>query len=345
MIDLRSDTLTMPDLPMLQTILVAPMGDDGRQNSEGRGEDATVNLLEDISAELVGKEASVFCDSGTMGNLAALLTYCKPGDIAMVDELQHLYRSEKTAFDANFGRVQPLFYRYDEHCMPDVDDMRAKMAANKVALLCLENTHNSLGGTCTDIEHLRKIRALADDFDLRIHLDGARLFNAASYLGVTAKEICAYADSVMFCVSKGLGAPVGSLLCGTKEFVKKARETRKLLGGNMRQAGVIAAPAIYALQHNVERLREDNENAQYAASLLTDLKKAKPQANVQTNIMMLDVRETGISAGEYCNRAKELGLWIRPALPGHVRLVFYKGITKEDACNAAQIIKKLDVML
>ena len=146
----------------------------------------------------------------------------------------------------------------------------------------------------------------------------------------------------MFCVSKGLGAPVGSLLCGTRKFISEAKEMRKLLGGAMRQAGIIAAPAIYALKHNVERLREDNENAQFCASLLKDLKKVKAQQNVQTNIMMLDMEGAGITPQEFCARAKERGLLIRPIIGSFVRLVFYKGITRSDAERAAAIVREID---
>jgi len=340
-IDLRSDTLTMPDREMLETIMTAELGDDGRLDANGRGEDRTINKLEDMSAQLVGKEAALFCCSGTMGNQAALFTYCKPGDIVLVDHIQHLYGSEKTAFDSRFGQMQALFYKFDSSSMPDLDDLEDKLKNNDVKLLCLENTHNFTGGTCTNLERLAKIRELADRYQVPIHMDGARLFNAAAYLKVSAKEICAYVDSVMFCVSKGLGAPIGSLLCGTTEFISEAKNNRKLLGGALRQGGIAAAPAIYALEHNIERLSEDNNNAVLCASLLQDLNKIKVQSNVQTNILMLDLEEAGISPEEFCKRAKAAGLLIRPILKNSVRLVFYKGITEEDAKESADIIREL----
>jgi len=345
MIDLRSDTLTLPDQPMLETILTAPLGDDGRLDAAGRGEDRTINQLEDTAAKLVGKEAGLFCCSGTMGNQTALLTYCRPGDVVLVDEIQHLYKSEKTAFDERFGRLQARFYKFDANCMPDLQDVETKLAAGRVKLLCVENTHNFTGGTCTDLKRLAALRNLADKYKIPVHMDGARLFNAAAFLKVPASEICQYVDSVMFCVSKGLAAPIGSLLCGPKAFIKEAKDTRKLLGGAMRQGGVAAAPALYALQHNIERLKEDNANSCFCASLLQDLKKIKVQANVQTNILMLDLRQAGIEPAEFCARAKVAGLWIRPVLKGFVRLVFYKGITKADAAQAASIIQQLDAAL
>jgi len=340
-IDLRSDTLTTPDKEMLETIMTAELGDDGRLDAQGRGEDRTVNKLEDMSAQLVGKEAALFCCSGTMGNQAALFTYCKPGDIVLVDHIQHLYGSEKTAFDSRFGQMQALFYKFDISSMPDLGDLEDKLKNNDVKLLCLENTHNFTGGTCTNLERLAEIRDLADKYQVPIHMDGARLFNAAAYLQVSAKEICSYVDSVMFCVSKGLGAPIGSLLCGNTEFIIAAKNNRKLLGGALRQAGIAAAPAIYALEHNIERLSEDNKNAVLCASLLQDINKIKVQSNVQTNILMLDLEEAGISPEEFCARAKNAGLLIRPILKNSVRLVFYKGITEEDAKESANIIRKL----
>ena len=341
-IDLRSDTLTLPTQPMLATILTAELGDDGRLDANGRGEDKTINKLEDMAAAITGKEAALFCCSGTLGNQAALFTYCRPHDIVLVDELQHLYGSEKTAFDSRFGQMQPLFYKFDADFMPDLSDLEDKLKNNNISLLCLENSHNFTGGTCVNLERLAAIRKLADKYQVPIHMDGARLFNAAAYLKVSAKDICKYVDSVMFCVSKGLGAPVGSLLCSTKSFIDKAKETRKLLGGALRQGGIAAAPAIYALEHNIERLSEDNANAVLCASLLTNLKKIKVQTSVQTNIVMLDLADAGITPVDFCAKAKDLGLLIRPILKTSVRLVFYNAITADDAIAAADIIKKLD---
>lgn len=342
MIDLRSDTLTRPDEPMLRTILTAQLGDDGRLNSDGRGEDLTVNELEDIAARMSGKEAGLFCVSGTMGNNAALLTWCRPGDMILIDELQHLDRSEKTAFDSRFGQLRKVTYHSDASLMPDIVDMETKLKNNPIKLICIENTHNYTGGICIDRTRMAEIRTLADRYGVPVHMDGARVFNAAAYLNTTVKELAGYVDSLMFCVSKGLGAPVGSLLCGTKNFIVEAKETRKLLGGGMRQAGVIAAPAIYALEHNVERLKEDNENAQFCASLLKGMRNVKVQQNVQTNILMLDLDNAGITPKEFCDKVKEKGLLIRPIIGNFVRLVFYKGITRDNVEHAAAIIRDID---
>jgi len=341
-IDLRSDTLTLPTPSMLSSILTAELGDDGRLDENGRGEDKTVNKLEDMAAELVGKEAALFCCSGTMGNQAALFTYCKPNDLILVDEIQHLYRSEKTAFDDRFGQMHAAFYKLDVHNMPDLYDLEQKLKKNRIGLLCLENTHNFTGGTCIDPDRMADIKKLADRYQVPVHMDGARLFNALAHLGVSAKTLCQYTDSVMFCVSKGLGAPIGSLLCGTKAFIQQARENRKLMGGNLRQGGIAAAPAIYALEHNIERLAEDNTHAALCGEALYDLKKVKVQADVQTNILMLDLAAADITPVDFCAKAKKYGLLIRPILDTSVRLVFYNAITREDAIEAANIIKMLD---
>ena len=345
MIDLRSDTLTLPDEPMLRSVLTAPMGDDGRLNAEGRGEDASVNRLEDMAAELTGKEAGLLCASGSMGNQAAVLTWCRPGDIVLINEQQHLSHSEKTAFDPRFGQLKSVTYRHDASEQPDLATMEEALKNNPVKLLYIENSHNYSGGMCITMERMAAIRELANKYKVPVHMDGARLFNAAEYLGVTAKDLCQYVDSLMFCVSKGLGAPVGSMVCGTKAFIREAKETRKLLGGAMRQAGIIAAPAIYALEHNIERLREDRENAQLCASLLKDLKKTRVQPVVQTNILMVDTAGSGVSPQEFCDRAFAKGLFIRPIIGTWVRLVFYKGITRDDAVRAAEIVRAVDAEL
>lgn len=341
-IDLRSDTLSLPDRHMLETILTAPLGDDGRLDENNRGEDRTVNRLEDMAADLLGKEAGLFCCSGTMGNQAALFTYCKPGDTVLVDEIQHLYRSEKTSFDSRFGQMKAVTYKFDESIMPDVSDIEEKLKNNDVKVICIENTHNFTGGTCTDLTRMKDIRILADKYNVPIHMDGARMFNAVTALGVSAKEMCSYVDSVMFCVSKGLAAPIGSLLCGSQKFINEAKNNRKMLGGALRQAGIAAAPAIYALEHNVMRLQEDHENTAYCASLLQDVKKIEVQKKIQTNILVLDLKNAGISPKNFCVEAAKRGLLIKPVLETCVRLVFYKGISKEDAKNAAIIIKDID---
>lgn len=345
MIDLRSDTLTLPSSEMLDTILKAQLGDDGRTDVNGRGEDPTVNELEDLAAEMTGKESAVLFSSGTLANTTALLTYCRPGDRVLIEETIHVYKTEKVVFDPRFGQLTPIFYSLNDHGTPDLCTLEMLLKTNKIKLICIENTHNAAGGVCIPLDEMASIKALADRYKVPVHMDGARLFNAAIALDVDARDICKYVDSVMFCISKGLGAPIGSLLCGNEGFIRDARSTRKLLGGAMRQAGVFAAPGIYALKNNVKRLKDDHENAKYVWEHLQDLKKTKVQKNVQSNMVMLYTQDTGLTADEYCRRIKEMGLLVRPSMANQVRLVFYNGITRDDAIKVVEIIRAFDLLL
>lgn len=346
MIDLRSDTLTMPDEAMLQTVLTAKLGDDGRVNAQGRGEDQTINELEDLMAELTGMEAGLLCPTGTMGNTCGVLSWCRAGDKVLVHEQQHLLLTEKFLFDEQFCRMVPVKYSMNERVTPDVEQIDILLAESGAKLLCLENTHNFSGGYVIPVEEMAKLRAVADKHGAHIHMDGARLFHAAASLGVEAKAITKYVDSVMVCISKGVGAPVGSVLCSTKEQIAKAREIRKVIGGGMRQAGVIAAPGIYALQHNLQRMQDDIANARLTASLLRGkLRKLSLQDEVQSNILVLDVSKASVSPAEFCALAEAKGLLIKTVLQTCVRLVYYKGITEADARKAAEIILELDAAL
>lgn len=346
MIDLRSDTLTLPSREMLETILYAKLGDDGRAGTNGRGEDETVNELEDLAAELTGKEAALLTPTGTMGNTLAILTMCDPEDPVLVDEAQHVLITEKILFDEKYGRLKPIVYKLNKQMTPHIGMMDKLLRESGAKLICIENTHNFAGGYYIPVEVMREIRLVADRHDAKIHLDGARVFHAAAGLKVAVKEITQYADSVMFSISKGLGAPVGSLVCGTREMIVKARELRKLIGGGMRQAAIIAAPGIYALQNNVERLYKDIENAQYVFQKLNGkLTKLVMQGEVQTNILKLRLTNTKVSPMEFCRLASEKGLVIGPVADDSVRLVFYKGIDTSAAEKAADIILALDKMI
>lgn len=343
MIDLRSDTLTMPSQKMLETILSAKLGDDGRVDSDGRGEDETINELEDLMAKLTGKEAALLCPTGTMGNTCGVLSWCSSGDKILVHEQQHLLLTEKFLFDEQFCRMIPIKYKMTDNMTPDVEQIDKLLAESGSKLLCLENTHNFSGGYVIPVEEMVKLRTVADKHQAHIHMDGARLFHAAAALGVEAKEITQYVDSVMVCISKGIGAPVGSLLCSTKEQIAKAREIRKIIGGGMRQAGIIAAPGIYALQNDLVRMKDDIINAQLTASLLKGrLRKLRMQDEVQSNILVLDCSNAKVTPTELCTMAEKKGLLIKTVLKTSVRLVYYKGITEADARKAAEIILELD---
>ncbi|MCF2621435.1 threonine aldolase family protein [Collinsella tanakaei] len=342
MIDLRSDTLTKPTPHMLQTILTASLGDDDRTHELGRGEDPTVNELEDLAARITGKQAAVLVPSGCMANTAAVLAQVKPGSTLLVDEQQHLLLSEKYLFDPDFGRMQLKTYRHDEHGQPNLDDIAAALDAGGVDLICVENSHNYAGGAVVTCDRLAAVHELAQAHGVPVHMDGARLFNAATALGVPAADICVHVDSLMFCLSKGLGAPVGSVICSDQETILAARRIRKALGGAMRQAGIIAAPGIYALRHHVERLQEDHDNARAFADAIAGLACTRIVGDVVTNIVVVDVSGITDDPLAYCERAAEHGLIIRPVMKRYIRFVFYLGITHDDALEAARIVRELE---
>ena len=253
MIDLRSDTGTLPTLAMREAMKNAEVGDDGR------GEDPTVSNLEALSAEVLGKEDALFCPSGTMANILAVLTQVKRGERIAVDKKSHMYSSEKSIFsDDYFGR-RAEFFETGTYGVPKVSSVRTLLENNDIKLLSFENTFGYYGGTCITTEETEELCFEAQKFGVPTHIDGARLFNAAIYLNTPVAELAKSADTVMFCLSKGLGAPVGSVLCGTKEFIARARTIRKAIGGNMRQSGVVAAAGILAL-NEASRVKEDHKN-------------------------------------------------------------------------------------
>lgn len=342
MIDLRSDTLTRPDAGMLSVMLSAPLGDSGRTDEYGRGEDPTVNALEDRAAEITGKERAILLPTGTMGNHVALLTYCKPGERVLVDTRQHLYRTEKAAFSARFGQLEPLFYHLTEEGYPDVTEIENLLTREKPALLCIENTHNGAGGTYIPLEILQIISARAKRAGIPVHMDGARLFNAFTASGTEVKTICSHVDSVMFCISKGLGAPAGSLLCGSRQLIGEAVKTRKLLGGSMRQAGVLAAAGLYALENHIPDLSEDHRRARMALAILKHMKRIRVPDQIQSNIILMDISGTGLPVGIFIKRLKERGVWVSSSGGTLARIVLYKGIGDEEIVKAAEIILALE---
>ncbi|MFU8769867.1 MAG: low-specificity L-threonine aldolase, partial [Desulfotignum sp.] len=263
-IDLRSDTVTRPGREMLAAMMAAPVGDDVY------GEDPTVNLLEQTAARITGKAAALFCASGTQTNLVALLSHCERGDEYIVGQTAHTYRYEAGG-GAVLGSIQPQPLDFEPDGTLDLARVARFIKPDdfhfaKTRLLCLENTQ---GGKVLPLEYLKDARALADRHGLGFHLDGARVFNAAVKLGVDVKEITTLFDSVSCCLSKGLGAPVGSVLCGSDAFIARARRWRKMVGGGMRQAGILAAAGLYALSRNIDRLAEDHAHAARLAAGLS----------------------------------------------------------------------------
>jgi threonine aldolase len=275
---------------MLDAMYRAPVGDDVY------GEDPTTNRLEKLAAEMLGKEASLFCPSGTQSNLAALLTHCGRGDEYIVGQHAHTYKYEGGGA-AVFGSIQPQPLPFLENGCFDLDEVAQYIKKDdfhfaRTRLLCLENTH---AGLALPLEYLESCKEFVNRKNLLFHLDGARLFNAARKWDVDAHQIAKYFDSISICLSKGLGAPVGSLLCGTRDFIREARRWRKVLGGGMRQTGILAAAGIYALENNVARLSEDHQNAWAMARGLTEIDELQVcyQDN-QTNMVFITIAQSDL---------------------------------------------------
>ncbi len=320
-IDLRSDTVTKPSVAMLEAMMTADIGDDVY------GEDPTINKLEALAATMLDTQEAIFCTSGTQSNLLALLVHCERGDEYIVGQLAHTYRYEGGGA-AVFGSIQPQPLDFETDGTLSLEKVSQFIKPDdfhfaKTALLCLENTQ---GGKVLPLEYLKKAKKFTEDKGLSLHLDGARIFNAAEKLNIDVKEITKYFDTISCCLSKGLGAPVGSVLCGPKDKINKARRWRKVLGGGMRQAGILAAAGIFALLNNVKRLSRDHENAQVLARGLADIESIKIDVNmVQTNIMFADITA---DIQSLCDFLKDKGIIIDQS--NHLRLVTHLDISRQD---------------
>jgi threonine aldolase len=338
-IDLRSDTVTLPTPEMRRAIAEAPLGDDVY------GEDPTINRLETLAAERVGKDAAVLIASGTMGNLCALLAHCGRGDEAIVGDESHIYNSEAGGASVLGGvALHPIANAPNGElsldglasAIRDPGDSHAALTR----LICLENTHNRCGGVVLAPEYMRAVHYFARERGLMVHLDGARLFNAAVALGVEAHEIARHADSVMFCLSKGLAAPVGSILAGDTALVARARRIRKLLGGGMRQAGIIAAAGIIALDQMVERLAEDHANARLLAEGLASFPQITIDlAAVQSDIVIFRLHDERWTPQRFASALAERGVLVGAMGSGRIRAVTHYGIDTGDIEEALEIIR------
>ncbi len=289
-IDLRSDTVTLPSPEMRAAMYRAEVGDDLY------GEDPTINRLQELAAERMGKEAALFVPSGTMGNAIAVLTHAGRGQAVIVGDQSHIYHSEAGG-PATLGGSPMHAVPTHPDGMLDLAKVRAGIADESddhiapTALICIENTHNRCGGTVLSVAQVETISTLAHQHSLQVHMDGARIFNAAVALGIPVSVLAQSVDSLMFCFSKGLSAPVGSILTGSKEFIRRARRVRKLLGGGMRQAGILAAAGIVALEQMVERLAEDHAHCQLLAHGLADFAQVDIEPErVVTNILIFRLR-------------------------------------------------------
>ncbi len=328
-VDLRSDTVTLPTAAMRKAIFDAELGDDVF------GEDPTTNRLEAMAAERMGKEAAVMVVSGSMANLVSVLTHCGRGEEAILGDRAHMFLYEAGSMSA-VGSIHPHTVPNQPDGTMRLEDIEAAIRGPnlhfpRTRLICLENTHNRCSGAALTPEYMEGVAKLAQKRGLRVHLDGARIFNAAVALGVDVKEIARHADSVSFCLSKGLSAPVGSLVCGSKEFVAEARRNRKVLGGGMRQCGIIAAAGITALEEMVERLAEDHANARHLAEGIASIPNLSIDLErVQTNIVYFDLASEVLTAEEFTKKLVDRGVKIIQTGPGRFRAVTHYGIGTED---------------
>ncbi|MCH5718157.1 low-specificity L-threonine aldolase [Niabella hibiscisoli] len=322
-IDFRSDTVTRPTPAMLEAMMKAPVGDDVF------GEDPTVNELEQMAATLFGKEAALFCPSGTMTNQIAIKCHTQPGDEVICDADAHVYQYEGGGIAANSGASVKLLpgdrgrinaLQVEEAIQPD------DVHRPRTSLVCVENTSNRGGGSCYDFEELKRIKQVCGNNGLPFHIDGARLFNALVAKNETPRQYGELFDSISICLSKSLGCPVGSLLLGDTAFIKKARRVRKLFGGGMRQTGYLAAAGIYALQHNMERLSEDHAHAKMIGEALQTQDYVETVMPVETNIVIFETK--GISAKELVAKLKEHSILAYAIAPTKVRLVLHLDITR-----------------
>ncbi len=327
-VDLRSDTVTLPTEEMLEAIRYAKLGDDVYR------EDPTVNRLEEIAAQKMGKERALLVTSGTQGNLVSVMSHTKRGDEVILEADSHTYRFEVGGLAAIGGLMaRPIKGRMGVIDPRDVESaIRPKnIHCPETTLVCLENTHNRAGGTVVSPMQIKAIWEVAKKHDLAVHMDGARIFNAAIALNVDVKDLTKHVDSVMFCLSKGLSCPIGSLVVGSQEFVEKTRRWRKMIGGGMRQAGIIAAPGIIALEKMIDRLRDDHRNARILAEKLAKTEGVSIDLErVQTNIIIFDVHDLGVTSGEFLRILGEHGVKALAIGKTSIRIVTHRGIERED---------------
>lgn len=336
-VDFRSDTVTKPTRNMLNAMFNAKVGDDVF------GEDSAVNALESFAAQLFEKEAALFCPSGTMTNQIAIKCHTQPAEEVICDRQSHVYQYEGGGIAFNAGCQVKLI----EGDRGRITAAQIQQAINpedihkaKTTLVSLENTSNRGGGSCYDINEIAEIKKICDVTGLKLHLDGARLFNAIVARKEKPADYGRLFESISICLSKSLGAPVGSLLIGKKEFIQKARRIRKVFGGGMRQAGYMAAAGLYALQHNVIRLEEDHKHAKYIAGILQETQFVKSILPVETNIIIFEVNHS-LKARDITNKLKEKNILAIPVSESQIRFAFHLDITPEMVEYTASIIQQL----
>jgi len=338
-IDLRSDTVTKPSPEMRKAMEAAEVGDDVF------GEDPTVNRLQERVAEMLGKEAALFVPSGVMANQLAIKSQTLPGDEIIVEEGSHIFNYE-TAAPAMISHVQ-IHTLQGTRGMLSVDQIRSAVRSKdyhqpRTSLICLENTHNRAGGTILSLDGIERICSFAREQGILMHLDGARIWNAWMATGIHPREYAKNFDTVSVCFSKGLGAPVGSAIAGSTATLERARRFRKVLGGGMRQAGIIAAGAMYALEHNIERLQEDHEKAKVFAKEISSIKGFEVDVlSVQTNIVIVDISKTGRTASDVLSALKSRKILLTHMGNTIIRAVMHMDVPMEAVRSAAREIKSL----
>jgi len=339
-IDLRSDTMTKPTAAMRKAMAEAEVGDDVF------GEDPTVNRLEEMAAERLGKAAALLISSGTMGNLVSQLAHCGRGDEIILGSHAHSFFFEQGG-SAAVGGIHPRTVPNQPDGKMALEDIEAAIRGDNVhfprsRLIILENTHNLCNGWPLDLEYMQAVSDIARRHKLKIHVDGARFFNAAVALGTDPKDLAAAADSVSFCLSKGLGAPVGSMVCGTRPFINEARRARKLLGGGMRQAGILAAAGIIALNEMVDRLADDHANAHKLALGLAQIPGISIDPDqIRTNILFFEVTRKDLTPEQFVQRIGTEGVRMLPVGARRVRAVTHYHISSEDVDRALSVISKV----
>ena len=335
MIDLRSDTVTKPTIEMKSFMMDAKLGDDVFED------DPSVRHLEDMAASMFGKEAGLFCPSGTMTNQIALMTHLKPGDEVICSRESHIYNYEGGGIARNAGASVRLIER--KTGLLTVSDIADNINPDDVhqpvtKLVALENTCNRGGGNCYDINEIKAIKEFCDKIGLPVHLDGARLFNAIVKKGHYAEDYGACFDSISICLSKGLGAPLGSLLLGDAHFIKTARRNRKVLGGGMRQVGIVASAGTYALNHHVDRLKDDHEHAQIIANALANCSWINQVLDVETNIIVASLKDD-FEPLKFLHKLEEDGVLAIPFGKGKIRMVTHLDVSSENVEKVVDSLK------
>ena len=338
MIDLRSDTVTKPSSEMLEAMMKAPVGDDVF------GEDPTVNELEKYAADLFGKEAALYCSSGTQTNQIAINVHVKPGGEVICHKESHVYKYEGGGIARNSGASVRL-----------LDGNRGRISADDVKnwinpendvhfpltqLISIEDTANRGGGAIYNFEEIKKLRELCNQLNIPLHLDGARVFNALIENGIDYKTYASQFDSISICLSKGLGAPIGSLLLGNKDFIKKAHRVRKVFGGGMRQAGIIAGGGLYALKYNISRLKDDHNNARQLENTLTSCDWVESVIPVETNIVVTILKDAN-KRDEIIEKLKAKNILTMPFGPGMIRMVTHLDVSQNNIDQVCKVLKFL----